>query len=372
MRASNRPKIDICVPVYNAASFIDQTLQSIFDQSFTDFRVLVSVDLGQDDSVARCRKFTTDKRLKVIEQKERLGWRKNCNFLMEQVTAPFMKFAPHDDRLEPLAIERLYEFIQSKAECSIAIPSIVGVGEAPMNFDQLEVRGNVNRRMLDVILNQKEVAAFHGMLRVPEKAEDRPMIPSGIKRDFESDIYWMAQAATQGELLRVHDAIVYKHFSKDTKSQTWLPDSPEEAIEATVTMAARLVELSFTYFTTELERKELVNAAMTRLFGLSLNVGGAEIDRSDPYYRAIAVNRLFQLLEGAAGEFVRSSEPASLYTPVREQPGIILASIMAKDFQHIQQRGSREQAEELYKRALKNDPQAGWQQQMRKLIDAMN
>ena len=64
-------KVSIGIPVYNVAEYLPQCLDSIIDQTFTDFEVIM-VDDGSTDgkSFEICQEYTVrDKRFKLIHQK---------------------------------------------------------------------------------------------------------------------------------------------------------------------------------------------------------------------------------------------------------------------------------------------------------------
>ena len=46
IRSEQPAAIDVCVPVYNAACFLRETIDSILSQDFSDFRLLLSVVIG--------------------------------------------------------------------------------------------------------------------------------------------------------------------------------------------------------------------------------------------------------------------------------------------------------------------------------------
>jgi hypothetical protein len=73
--------LDVCVPVYNAADFLHETIDSILSQDFTDFRLLLSVDASDDGSLAICRSYAHDARVSVFEHRQHLGFAGNSNFL---------------------------------------------------------------------------------------------------------------------------------------------------------------------------------------------------------------------------------------------------------------------------------------------------
>ena len=62
--------VTVCVPVFNAAVFLAETLDSIAAQSFADIKVLISLDRSDDDSESVCRHYLGDRRFELIVQRE--------------------------------------------------------------------------------------------------------------------------------------------------------------------------------------------------------------------------------------------------------------------------------------------------------------
>jgi hypothetical protein len=361
--------VDICVPVYNAADFIVETLESILAQDFTDFRLLISVDKSTDNSAALCGAFTGDKRVELVEQASRLGFVGNSNFLMRAVRAPFMKFVPHDDLMPKGLIRTLLSFMQETPDCAVAIPRLQGFGDQARDFDQFEVRGPVHRRLLDIIMNQRSVAAFHGLVRIDRPADERPMLPQGYLRDFETDVYWMAMAAMRGELRRVDGAVEHKRFRAGMTSHSWVPKSNAEARQLLVQHTARLTELAFSVCENAEQRQETLMAALVRLYGLGLNWGIASSARGQSFSRALfraRVNKaLRDSLTGPSAEFAREMNFYRLGRALHKAGGVIGASLLAQELENELNNlesggGNADRAGLLYDHALAMDPYAGW------------
>lgn len=105
-----KPKISILVPVYNGATFLESCLASIFQQTLTDFEVLVSDD-GSSDNSARLVQSFADPRLKFFHG-PRKGLFANLNFLAGQATGELVRILCQDDRLKARCLEREYAFHQ--------------------------------------------------------------------------------------------------------------------------------------------------------------------------------------------------------------------------------------------------------------------
>src|SRR5437868_4189969 len=69
-----RPRVSVVMPVHNALPYLDAAVQSILDQSFDDFEFVILDDASTDGSSERLRHWaSTDKRIRLIEEKQNLG-----------------------------------------------------------------------------------------------------------------------------------------------------------------------------------------------------------------------------------------------------------------------------------------------------------
>src|SRR5689334_18976624 len=61
--------LSIIVPVYNKENYIDECIESILRQSFTDFELIIINDGSTDGSALKCKKYAAkDSRVVVIDQ----------------------------------------------------------------------------------------------------------------------------------------------------------------------------------------------------------------------------------------------------------------------------------------------------------------
>lgn len=363
-----RAAIDVCIPVYNASAFIAETLDNILSQDFPDFRVLVSVDRSTDGSAERCKTFSDDPRVVLYRHTERMGYVGNVNFLIRQASAPFLNFTPHDDLPQPGFLTRLHRFIESDPGCSVAIPTVVGFGEHAMQFDQHEVRGPVLRRLLDVIMNQRSVAAFHGLVRIHHDPEKRAYLPTEFQRDFEADVQWMARLALQGELRRVPGAVTQKRFTESMTSRHWTPRTIQESRRLSAAHTARLTELAFTVCDRDAERDKVMMAALLRLKGGGFNWGVPSRSRLK-FLTKLFITREFRIaLTGRAAEYFEPSRLRDWQRLISLDRGVVGATVRAVAAQQWAAKGNLKQAGKLYHEALQMDPEAGWKNEIRELV----
>ena len=97
------PLISVVVPTYNGAAFVDECLESLRAQTFTDFEVVVTDDASTDDTLTHVRRFAS-RRTRVIEG-TRVGAAANWNRGAADARGRFVKVLCQDDRLHPTALQ---------------------------------------------------------------------------------------------------------------------------------------------------------------------------------------------------------------------------------------------------------------------------
>jgi len=100
-------KLSIVVPVYCVESTLDRCVESIVNQSFTDFELILVDDGSPDDCPAMCDRWAgNDKRIKVIH-KENGGLSDARNAGIDIATGEFITFVDSDDFLEHDTYEKV-------------------------------------------------------------------------------------------------------------------------------------------------------------------------------------------------------------------------------------------------------------------------
>ena len=104
-------KVSIVIPVYNKAEYISNCLESLLQQDFDDFEIIVVDDGSTDDSGRICdEKAAQNSRIRVIHT-ENGGVTAARRKGVEQAVGEYIMFVDADDRLLPDAITKLYNAI---------------------------------------------------------------------------------------------------------------------------------------------------------------------------------------------------------------------------------------------------------------------
>ena len=106
--AQAKPKISIIIPVYNAGQYIRKNIESVLNQTYTDFEVIYICDGCADNSYEILCQYT-DKRIKVINYTKNRGTAVVRNEGLETSSGEWIIFWDADDTMDEDMLGILYE-----------------------------------------------------------------------------------------------------------------------------------------------------------------------------------------------------------------------------------------------------------------------
>jgi len=111
------PKFSVIIPLYNKEKYISETLQSVFNQQYSDFEIIVVNDGSTDNGLKEVFKIQHDK-LIVFDNKNR-GVSEARNFGMLQAKGDYFAFLDADDIWKNNHLLNLNQLINSFPNCGL-------------------------------------------------------------------------------------------------------------------------------------------------------------------------------------------------------------------------------------------------------------
>ena len=100
-------KVDILLATYNGEKYLREQIDSILNQTHTEFRLLISDDGSKDTTRKILEEYKNkDSRVEVFLQENNLGVVKNFEFLLGKVEAKYYMFSDQDDIWKKEKIEK--------------------------------------------------------------------------------------------------------------------------------------------------------------------------------------------------------------------------------------------------------------------------
>lgn len=129
----NLPEISVILPVYNAASFLEESIQSILNQSFSNFELIIINDGSTDASQSIIEKFEDPRIIKVVQSN--LGLAATLNRGIGMARAEIIARQDNDDISYPHRFEKQLDFLKAHPDVCLlgAAARIVDHAGQPAN-----------------------------------------------------------------------------------------------------------------------------------------------------------------------------------------------------------------------------------------------
>ena len=108
------PKIEILMATYNGEKYIGEQINSIINQTYTNWNLLIRDDGSKDKTLNIIKKYEKmDNRIILIrDNKDNLGFVKNFEELLKKSRTEFVMFSDQDDYWLENKIEKYVEVIE--------------------------------------------------------------------------------------------------------------------------------------------------------------------------------------------------------------------------------------------------------------------
>jgi len=128
------PEISIGMPVYNGGKFLKKRLESILEQTFENFELIISDNASTDNTNEICKGFMNkDKRIRYIQQNQNNGVTWNLNYVLKESKAEFFMWAAADDMISNDFLEKNYKILKNNKNYVASISKINPI----INIDEI-------------------------------------------------------------------------------------------------------------------------------------------------------------------------------------------------------------------------------------------
>ncbi|MGH9333548.1 MAG: glycosyltransferase family 2 protein [Vicinamibacteria bacterium] len=113
--------LTVVITSFNRESFIGPSIESVLNNDFPDFELLVLDDASTDGTVEIARRYARDERVRVEVNDRNLGQFANRNRAIELVTTPFLKYHDSDDLMYPHCLETMMRLLVEEPSAGFAL-----------------------------------------------------------------------------------------------------------------------------------------------------------------------------------------------------------------------------------------------------------
>ena len=115
---NNKPKISVIMAVYNGQDYLNKAIDSILNQTFTDFEFIIVDDCSSDNTILIINSYD-DKRIKLFRNKVNRGQTPSLNIAVNKSKGFYLARIDADDIYMPNKLEVQFEFMQRNSDVSV-------------------------------------------------------------------------------------------------------------------------------------------------------------------------------------------------------------------------------------------------------------
>jgi glycosyltransferase involved in cell wall biosynthesis len=206
--SKNQPKISVLMPVYNGGKYIREAIDSVLNQTFVDFELIVVNDGSTDDTQDQLNTYH-DSRIRVFNQKNG-GVSAALNTGLKHANARYIARFDADDVCYPNRLEKQYQFMEEH-------PDFVLIGS---DADYMSEQGEFLFKYINIGHSNEEIQA-----RIKDYC---PFVHSSVfyRRDiiiecgsyevnahtFEDYFLWL-KVVTKGKTLNFQEPLIKVRFN---------------------------------------------------------------------------------------------------------------------------------------------------------------
>jgi len=125
----NKPKVSVLIPAYNHEMYLKDTIESVLNQTFPDFELLISDDCSTDNTAQVIKSFS-DKRITGIFFEENKGTVRSLNHLLSLAKGEYIAVLGSDDIWELDKLEKQLQVLEQDKSIAACFTWVTLVDQA--------------------------------------------------------------------------------------------------------------------------------------------------------------------------------------------------------------------------------------------------
>jgi glycosyltransferase involved in cell wall biosynthesis len=210
------PRVSVGMPVYNGERFLRQAVDSLLNQTYGDFELIISDNGSTDATQELCETYAAaDSRVRYVRHEKNRGAIFNWAFVVQAARGEYFKWASANDVSAPKLLEQCVQCLDTQPDVVIAYGRTeyidddgTSLGEYPHDVQVLDARPSVRFERLCRELRANN-AQSSALIRLDVLRKTAP------NRTFPgADMGLMAEIALYGGYQRLPDVLFYRRQGK--------------------------------------------------------------------------------------------------------------------------------------------------------------
>lgn len=221
------PKISIIMSVYDSEKHLDESIQSILNQTFRDFEFIIVNDCSTDDSLHIIDEHAKqDDRIILIDNKMNVGLTKSLNLGLKEAKGKYIARIDADDVAMPNRLEIQYNYLENNR-------NIFLVGSGALKIDKNGNSINTHKRITNPIkVKQKlvqENCIYHPTILFRNEANNFYREHFVYSQDYD---FYLMLVSNGKILINIQDVLIKYRINPNAISLTMASKQKYFALKA--------------------------------------------------------------------------------------------------------------------------------------------
>ena len=109
--------VSIVLPCYNGAGFLAQSIDSVVEQTYTDWELILVNDCSKDNSLEIMQQYAEkDNRIRIIDNEHNLKLPGALNRGFREANGKYLTWTSHDNRMAPTMLEEFVQYLDANPD----------------------------------------------------------------------------------------------------------------------------------------------------------------------------------------------------------------------------------------------------------------
>lgn len=141
------PKVSVCMAAYNHQQYVGEAIQSVLDQTFQDWELIITDDASPDQTPDVISRFT-DPRIKFFRHQQNQGIAITTADCISQAQGKYIAILNSDDQYRPTKLEKQVQILDEHTEIWAAFTYVWFINRYGGKYNKLNIGFYTNKRNL--------------------------------------------------------------------------------------------------------------------------------------------------------------------------------------------------------------------------------
>jgi len=218
---NHKPLVSIGLAVFNGEKYLEQAINSILSQTFTNFELVICDNNSSDRTEIICHQYAAkDPRIRYHRNPTNIGGVNNENRTFELSKGKYFRLMAHDDLLAPTLIEKSVAILEENPKIILCYSDIIIIDSEGKQQDVIKLRvgteGKPYQRFRRLATKEHRCEATYALVRADILAQVDP------QRNYsDSDRTFLSELGLYGKFYQIDEPLFYKRYHQERSIEVY-------------------------------------------------------------------------------------------------------------------------------------------------------